>query len=84
MNSKHAKTLRAIFATPTRTVRFSDIETLLQALGFEKIEGDGSLVRFEAPGGSALVTHRPHPGNEAPKLLVRRVSVFLREQGIEP
>ena len=84
MNSKHAKTLRAVFAIPTHTVRFSDIESLLQALGFEKIEGDGSLVRFEARSGAALVTHRPHPRDEAPKKLVRRVCDFLIAQGITP
>ena len=84
MNSKHAKTLRAVFAVPTRTVRFSDIESLLQALGFEKVEGDGSAVRFEAHSGCALVTHRPHPRDEAPKRLVRRICDFLIAQGITP
>jgi hypothetical protein len=43
MNTKHSKTLQGSFAKPTRmSIRFSDIELLLLALGAELVEREGS------------------------------------------
>ena len=47
MNSKHRKTLEAIFSKPTLGgIKFVDIEALVVALGGEVVEGAGSF----APG----------------------------------
>jgi hypothetical protein len=54
MNSKHRKTLAAIFAKPqSGTIDWAEL-----------IEGRGSRIRFIA-GGLATTFHRPHPGKEA-------------------
>lgn len=47
MSNKHRKTLDAIFTEPTLSnIAWSDIESLLLAVGAQKFEGNGSRVRF--------------------------------------
>jgi len=61
MNGKQKRALVAIFAEPvSATIHWSDIESLLIAVGCEAIEGNGSRVRFRF--GSRIASfHRPHP-----------------------
>jgi hypothetical protein len=48
MNSRHRKTLSAIFIRPTSaSIVFSDIEALVKALGGSVVEREGSRVRIE-------------------------------------
>ena len=84
MNSKHRRTLKAVFASPVSpTIAWSDIEALLIAADAKVIEGAGSGVRFEAKGIIARF-HRPHPGNEAKRYQVRDAREFLTKLGIKP
>lgn len=84
MNSKHRKTLEAIFATPTRTsLEWARIEALLVALGCERVEGRGSRVRFVA-GGTIGTFHRPHPAKEAKAYQVEDARTFLTAIGVTP
>jgi len=84
MKTKHAKTLLAIFALPTRaSIIFSEIEALLTALGVEKTEREGSRVKFTL-GGVEWHAHRPHPGKEAKKYQVEQVREFLTMLEIKP
>ena len=84
MNAKQARTLEAIFARPVPSdLRWSDIESLLVALGAERSEGRGSRVRFLLNGAEA-VFHRPHPKPETNKGAVASVREFLKLAGIEP
>ncbi|OGK10292.1 MAG: pilus assembly protein HicB [Candidatus Riflebacteria bacterium GWC2_50_8] len=84
MNSKHQKTLEAIFATPTKTnVEFSAIEKLFVALGGIVIEGRGSRVRF-AFGDKIASFHRPHPQKEARPYQVEAAREFLERIGFKP
>ncbi len=76
MKAKHRRTLEAIFSTPTRSIVFSDIETLIRALGGEVREGEGSRVVFELKG-SRKYLHRPHPGKEAKKYQVEELREWL-------
>ena len=47
MNSKHKKTLKAIFNDPVLSgIVWAEIEVLLLAVGAERFEGNGSRVRF--------------------------------------
>src|SRR3712207_607446 len=70
VNSKHRKTLRAVFTDPVSpNVAWSEIEALLVAVGARKIEGAGSRVRFEGRGIIASF-HRPHPQKEAKRYQV--------------
>lgn len=84
MNSRHRRTLDRIFANPTPAdLRWSEIETLLRAVGAEISEGAGSRARV-ALGGVRAVFHRPHPNPEARRGLVRAVRDFLATAGVEP
>jgi len=51
MNTKHRKTLAAIFTRPTSaSIVFADIEALIKALGGSVVEREGSRVRIELNG----------------------------------
>lgn len=84
MNSKHTKTLAAVFTDPVSgTIEWADVEALLVATGARVIEGRGSRVRFEKDGVVATF-HRPHPAKEAKRYQVRDARAFLAEIGVRP
>ncbi|NBC34520.1 MAG: addiction module toxin, HicA family [Alphaproteobacteria bacterium] len=82
MNSRHRKTLEAVFAEPqAATVNWADLEALLVAAGARTIEGRGSRVRFEKDG-EVETFHRPHPAKEAKRYQVRAARAFLTRIGV--
>jgi hypothetical protein len=84
MNSKHRKTLEAIFRDPVSgTLEWASIEALLVAVGCRVIEGSGSRVRFEFRG-EVEIFHRPHPAKEAKRYQIRTARSFLLRIGIKP
>jgi len=84
MNSKQAKTLKAVFSDPTPAgLEWAAVESLLVAVGCRVIEGNGSRVRFEK-GGEIESFHRPHPAKEAKRYQVRAARAFLMRLGVEP
>lgn len=84
MNSKHRKTLAAVFADPlSGTVDWAAVESLLLAAGARLIEGRGSRVRFEKDGEVATF-HRPHPAKEAKRYQLRDARDFLERIGVTP
>ena len=77
MKTKHRKTLAATFAKPTKAnIKFSDIESLIEALGGEVREGEGSRIVLEL-SGTREYAHRPHPGKEAKKYMVEKIRKWL-------
>lgn len=83
LNSKHQKTLDAVFENPVRAnIPWSDIESMLIALGAEVSEGSGSRVRIFL-GEVRAVFHRPHPEKETDKGAVKSMRRFLTEAGIK-
>lgn len=84
MNSRHARTLKAIFTDPVpASIEWSAIEALLLGLGCVQVEGAGSRVRFEYQGVVAAF-HRPHPAKEAKRYQVRDARAFLKRIGVTP
>lgn len=84
MNTKHQRTLEAIFTTPVLSnILWSDIVTLLQSLGASISEGRGSRIRIELNGNDA-VFHRPHPQKETDKGAVASMRRFLETAGVQP
>ena len=84
MNSKHRKTLDALWAEPVNgNLAWARIEALLVALGCRVIEGPGSSVTFEGQGRRATF-HRPHPGKEALRYRVKATREFLQHMGVTP
>jgi hypothetical protein len=84
MKSKHSRTLQAIFENPVRAnILWTDIESLLKALGAEISEGRGSRIRIVLNDVRA-VFHRPHPRKETDKGAVKSMRRFLIKAGVEP
>lgn len=83
MNSRHRKTLAAIFARPTSaSIVFADIESLVKALGGSVSEREGSRVRVEL-NGEQWRCHRPHPGKEAKLYQVEEARELLERAGVQ-
>jgi hypothetical protein len=83
MNTKHRKTLEAIFSNPVNgNLEWRKIEALLVVLGAKVVEGKGSGVGFFL-NGARLDIHRPHPGKEALEYRIKDVRNFLREAGVK-
>ena len=84
MNSRQARTLKAVFADPVSgTLAWADIESLLVWVGCEVVEGSGSRVRFVCKGVVASF-HWPHPAKEAKRYQVRDAREYLTKIGVKP
>ena len=84
MKAKHRRILEAISAIPRRGgIVFSDIETLVIAIGGDVREGEGSRIVFELKG-SRRYLHRPHPGKEAKKYQVEELREWFRQLEVMP
>ena len=84
MNTKHRKTLAAVFAEPTlASIVFADIEALVKALGGTVTEREGSRVKMELHGHEWRC-HRPHPGKEAKRYQVEEARELLERSGVRP
>lgn len=84
MNTKHRKTLAALFAKPTSaSMVFADIEALVKALGGSVTEREGSRVRIELHG-EVWRCHRPHPDKEAKRYQVEEARELLERAGVQP
>ncbi len=84
MTRKQQRTLERVFETPERSdIPWRDIEALFSAIGAEVSEGRGSRVRIALKDVRA-VFHRPHPGRETDKGMVKSVRRFLVEAGVKP
>lgn len=83
MNRRHRSTLDAIFTDPVQAnIVWTDIESMLKALGAEISEGRDSRVRI-ALNGVRAVFHRPHPEKETDKGAVKSMRRFLETAGID-
>lgn len=84
VSSKSQKVLKKIFRSPSPSdLRWSDIETLIVALGGTIEEAAGSRVRIRLNDRRA-VFHRPHPKPETDKGAVVAMRRFLISAGAEP
>ena len=83
MNSRHKKTLAAIFARPTSaSIVFADIEALITSLGGSVLEREGSRVKIVL-AGFEWRCHRPHPGKEAKRYQVEEARDLLQRAGVK-
>jgi hypothetical protein len=84
MNKKHERTLEVIFKHPVPSnVGWKDCEKLLEALGAEISEGEGSRIRIVLNERKAIF-HRPHPRKEIDKGALVSLRRFLENAGIKP
>jgi len=84
VQSKHHRTLQAIFENPVRSnIAWADIESMLKAYGAQISEGRGSRVRI-ALREMRAVFHRPHPHKETDRGAVKSMRRFLTMAGVAP
>lgn len=84
LNSKQRRTLEAIYTNPVRAdITWTDIESLLRALGANVSQGRGSRVRVFL-NGEKSVFHEPHPQKEVCKAAVKSIRDFLENAGVTP
>jgi hypothetical protein len=84
VNSRQARTLKAVFTDPVPSgIEWLAIERLLIAAGCVLIEGRGSRVRFVCKG-VVVSFHRPHPDKDAKQYQVRDARAFLKNIGVVP
>lgn len=83
LSGRHRKTLASVFVEPAlSSVLWSDVESLLGALGAELSEGRGSRVRVYLNGVRA-VFHCPQPRKETDKGALKAVRRFLIAAGVQ-
>ena len=84
MNSKHKKTLQAIYTLPTnKSLPWDDLESLFVALGAKIIEGDGSRVKFVL-NNKVIRYHRPHKPKTVRAYQIELTRIFLESMEIRP
>jgi len=84
MKKKYRKTLELIFARPvTGGVKWSNIESLLGAMGAKISEREGSRVAVVL-FGEVQVFHRPHPSPNTDKGAIVSIRKWLERNGVKP
>lgn len=62
---------------------WQELMALLASLGYQKVEGGGSRVKFDNGDPKAMINlHRPHPGNEVKAYARRQVIEHLKAGGL--
>lgn len=82
VNSKHKKTLKAIFTGPVNgNIEWRKIEALFLSLGAVRTERAGSAVSFVL-NDTRVDFHRPHPDKDALRYRIKDARKFLEHAGI--
>lgn len=79
--SKKEKLLKRFTAVPPNSdLTYDELKALLESLGYQKIEGSGSRVKFFNEAIRDLILlHKPHPGNILNKATIRDVQKKLKK-----
>lgn len=84
LRKRQKGTLEQIFKTPVLSgIKWSDVESLIKALGGEVKEGRGSRCKFLL-NGSIANFHRPHPSPDTDKGAVVSLREWLESIGVKP
>lgn len=82
LNRKQRAILEAIFRNPIpQSIRWTDVESLIRALGGTVRQREGSRMAFKL-NGIHSVFHRLHPRREADRNTVRDLRDFLEKAGV--
>ncbi|MDD2802240.1 MAG: type II toxin-antitoxin system HicA family toxin [Methylococcales bacterium] len=69
--------------TNTPFPKWSDVASLLKKLGYVKIEGDGSRVKFvNLEKKSVIDLHKPHPQNTIKTYTKKDIIKELKDRGL--
>jgi predicted RNA binding protein YcfA (HicA-like mRNA interferase family) len=78
--SKKGKLINKFLEKPPRKdLTYQELETLLLSLGYKKVAGAGSRVKFYREDGLFPISlHKPHPGNILKGYIVKEIQKILR------
>lgn len=78
--AKQEKLFEKFTAIPIKKdLTFNELETLLNHCGFNKIQGNGSRVKFIHPAKLLILSiHKPHPSNILKEYVVKEVQALLK------
>ncbi|OQR34298.1 hexulose-6-phosphate isomerase [Pseudomonas sp. T] len=80
--SQHEKLLAKLLNRQA-VFTWQELVVLLGGLGYRKLEGDGSRVKFDNGDSCAMINlHKPHPGNELKAYARRQVIEHLKSGGL--
>jgi hypothetical protein len=80
--SQHEKLLARLLSRQA-VFTWQELVALLCGLGYRKVEGDGSRVKFDNGDPRAMINlHKPHPGNELKAYARRQVIEHLKSGGL--
>lgn len=80
MSKKDKLLLKFLENPPKKDLTFKELNTLLISLGFIKIEGTGSAVKFYNKDKDLLINlHKPHPSDILKVYLVKQIQNKLKE-----
>ncbi|PRM97145.1 type II toxin-antitoxin system HicA family toxin [Aliarcobacter cryaerophilus] len=80
MSKKDKLLLKFLENPPKKDLTFKELNTLLISLGFIKIEGAGSAVKFYNKDKDLLINlHKPHPSDILKVYLVKQIQNKLKE-----
>lgn len=79
--SKKQKLLNKFLEIPIRKeLTFDELTSLLTNLGYIKINGTGSRVKFYHQQHDNLINlHKPHPGNILKTYIVKQIQAKIKE-----
>ena len=80
MSKKDKLLLKFLENPPKKDLTFKELNTLLTYLGFIKIEGAGSTVKFYNKDKDLLINlHKPHPSDILKVYLIKQIQNKLKE-----
>lgn len=80
MSKKDKLLTKFLKSPPAKDLTFDELASLLASLGYEKIEGSGSAVKFYNKQKDSLINlHKPHPSNILKVYLVKQIQNKIKE-----
>jgi len=80
MSKKDKLLLKFLEIPPRKDLTFKELSSLLISLGFEKIEGSGSAVKFYNKEKDLLINlHKPHPSDILKVYIIKQIQHKLKE-----
>lgn len=81
--SKHQKALERLCSTPIPSdIKWQELQSLLEHLGYEILQGSGSRRKFFHRDKNAFIScHKPHPSPNVDKGCIADVKEHLKANG---
>ncbi|MGB5920223.1 type II toxin-antitoxin system HicA family toxin [Arcobacter sp. F2176] len=80
MSKKDKLLLKFLEIPPRKDLTFKELNSLLNSLGFEKIEGAGSAIKFYSKEKDLLLNlHKPHPSDILKVYIIKQIQNKLKE-----